>query len=107
MRNITVLFCLMVMMLANGCVTAVYFSKVPDAPHTCDYWAGNITVMNIEEYPKAMKQEDYVLPVWLDRTLNVTALTIAFPFSIISDIITFPYQLYVYKGNSNAAKINE
>jgi uncharacterized protein YceK len=85
------------MMLLQGCASSVYVAHQfdDDGPKA---WTpvGNALMGDFEILRDTWRYEDHVLPVWLDRSLNTICIVIDLPFSLVFDVITFPYQLIVY-----------
>lgn len=57
---------------------------------------GNIVYLNTKMIEVACNEEDYVLPTWLDRTLNIFCIIQGYPVSLVFDILLWPYQLWRY-----------
>lgn len=57
---------------------------------------GNIVNLNTEWIKEACREEDDLLPVWLDRSLNVFCMVQAYPVSLVFDLLLCPYQLWRY-----------
>ena len=57
---------------------------------------GNIVHLNTEWIEDACREEDCLLPVWLDRSLNVFCMVQGYPVSLVFDLLLCPYQLWRY-----------
>ena len=91
-----------VLLTCSGCATALYIGG------QCNGNAKYIRETNVKVFGnipngdcELMKDiwdgpDDYVLPPWLDRSLNTICLCLDFPISFVFDIITFPYQWWRY-----------
>ena len=55
---------------------------------------GNIIYGNTVMIRDAWENEDYLLPPWLDRTLNLICLVPAYPVSFVFDLVLWPYELW-------------
>jgi hypothetical protein len=60
--------------------------------------AFNSVRFDINAFPEVWQgPDDYLLPPWLDRSLNTVAIVVDIPFAIVGDILTFPWQLHRYQ----------
>ena len=99
---LTAVLVLMTAILGNGCATTLYICA------QCSGNARNIRQTNVRLWGNILYgdselmrdilegPDDYLLPPWLDRSLNVCILCLDFPISFVFDIITFPYQYWRY-----------
>ena len=81
------------MLLATGCASSLYIAgQIEDQP-VSNLPCGNALYLDSVLFRKIRQgPDDYLLPPWLDRSLNMTALIIDLPFSLVFDVVTFPYQ---------------
>lgn len=81
------------MLLATGCASSLYIAgQIEDQPAS-DLPCGNALYLDSVLFREILRgPDDYLLPPWLDRALNMTALIIDLPFSLVFDVVTFPYQ---------------
>ena len=96
---------LLLVLFGSGCVfgpTVNYISvQCGDDPRlvceTNEWPCGNIIRLTTNLIEVANDEpDDYVLPPALDRALNVFCLVLAYPVSLVSDVITSPYQWWRY-----------
>lgn len=93
---------IVVLLTCSGCATALYIGG------QCSGNAKYIRETNVKVFGNILNgdcelmkdilegPDDYVLPPWLDRSLNTICLCLDFPLSFVFDIITFPYQWWRY-----------
>jgi len=82
------------MLLCGGCASSLYIAgQIEDRP-AADLPCCNALHLDLELFREICQgPDDYLLPPWLDRSLNMTALVIDLPFSLVFDTVTLPYQL--------------
>ncbi len=82
------------MLLCGGCASSLYIAgQIEDRP-AADLPCCNALHLDLELFREIRQgPDDYLLPPWLDRSLNMTALGIDLPFSLVFDTVTLPYQL--------------
>lgn len=102
-RNIllTAVAALMTALLVNSCAfipTGLYvagqFGSDSGIRETNQWPCGNIIFGNTVLIRDAWEQEDYLLPSWLDGTLNLICLVPAYPVSFVFDLVLWPYELW-------------
>lgn len=91
-----------ILLFGHGCATPLYIAA------QCSGEPENIVKTNLAPFGNIMLMDcmvineirngpdDYLLPPWLDRSLNTICVCLDFPISFVFDIITFPYQLWRY-----------
>ncbi|MGE4302393.1 MAG: YceK/YidQ family lipoprotein [Victivallaceae bacterium] len=81
-------------LLCGGCASSLYIAgQIEDRP-AADLPCCNALHLDLELFREIRQgPDDYLLPPWLDRSLNMTALVIDLPFSLVFDAVTLPYQL--------------
>ncbi|MBO4513309.1 MAG: hypothetical protein J5746_11135, partial [Victivallales bacterium] len=88
---------LLIVLLGNGCIlgptvnyVAVQCGNEPCAICETNEWpCGNISRLTTDLIGDTVNApDDYVLPPALDRSLNVFCLVLAYPVSLVSDVIT-------------------
>ena len=82
------------MLLCGGCASSLYIAgQIEDRP-AADLPCCNALRLDLELFRDIRQRpDDYLLPPWLDRSLNMTALVIDLPLSLVFDTVTLPYQL--------------
>lgn len=80
-------------LLCGGCASSLYIAgQIEDQPAS-NLPCGNALYLDSVLFREILQgPDDYLLPPWLDLSLNMTALIIDLPFSLVFDVVTFPYQ---------------
>ena len=80
--------------IPTGLYVAGQFSSDFAIRETNRWPCGNIIYGNTVMIRDAWENEDYLLPPWLDRTLNLICLVPAYPVSFVFDLVLWPYELW-------------
>lgn len=95
----------------SACTTSMYVQLAGDERREVEEYVsrwpvGNICRLNADCYEEVKNSpDDYVLPPSVDKALNYAALTLAWPFSLVSDILFSPYQLVRYYARDDFSDI--
>ena len=93
LKIIPILFASVLLLLTTSCMSGFYIAiRCDEQKKNHLQPVFNATWLNQDLMREAWRHEDYVLPVWLDRSLSTIALLIDLPFSLCFDVITFPFQ---------------
>ena len=80
--------------IPTGLYVAGQFGSDSGIRETNPWPCGNIIYGNTVLIRDAWEHEDYLLPPWLDRTLNLICLVPAYPVSFVFDLSLWPYELW-------------
>jgi len=87
---------LSMMLLVSSCASTLYVAARCDKEKKNEvfpvYNATRIDIMFIQEIWKEWPGRDYVLPPWLDSSLNIGCGIIDIPISFVFDTVTLPFQ---------------
>ncbi|MBO4511210.1 MAG: hypothetical protein J5746_00435 [Victivallales bacterium] len=104
-RLFTYIFLLAAVLCCSGCGTILYCCaqghSVEMRTQSNELPAGNILRIDKCAWDDTRSREDYVLPPWLDRSLNSICILCDIPISFAFDVVTFPWQLYSYETLNN------
>ena len=94
-------FMLVAVICCSGCGTVLYCrAQMNDSEmrtQSNKLPVGNILCIDRSLWNEAWSREDEILPPWLDRSLTSIAIICDVPFSLMFDILTFPWQLYCHE----------
>ena len=98
-------FMLFVVICCSGCGTVLYCRAQVHSgemrAQSNELPVGNILCIDSSLWNEAWSREDEVMPPWLDRSLNSISIICDIPFSLVFDIVTFPWQLYCHETLKN------
>ena len=102
-KKLTVfLVAITILVFCHGCATSIYIGaqcsgEPENIVKTNQKPFGNLILLDCIMLDEIWEgPDDYLLPPWLDRSLNTICACLDFPISFVFDIITFPYQLWRY-----------
>ncbi len=94
MLSVCLLICSL--LLLGGCSSSEYIADQKKVSGSQKYLCGNALMGDFHFMKECWEHEDYLLPHWLDRSLNTISAIIDLPFSLVFDIVSLPYQMIVY-----------